>query len=75
MGAAKEEETEVDQRDPHTTGRAPWFDKANALSRDWAKGIEGLTIGELIDLPAVMQYAVVQVINRYYAQAAAEGER
>uniref|UniRef100_A0A6M3IUW5 Uncharacterized protein n=1 Tax=viral metagenome TaxID=1070528 RepID=A0A6M3IUW5_9ZZZZ len=66
----------MDQRDPQATGQAAWFDKANLLSRDWAKGIEGMTIGDTISLPEVMQYAIVQVINKYYVRAAEEsGER
>jgi len=35
-----------------------------------------MTIGDTISLPEVMQYAIVQVINKYYVRAAEEsGER
>ena len=53
--------------DPLETGQAPWSEKAARLAREWAAG--KLERGG-VNLVEVLEYVMVEAINRAYAEAA-----
>ena len=56
---------ETQRHDPLEEGSAPWAEKAARLAREWAAG--RLERGG-VNLVRVIEYVIVEAINRRYAE-------
>lgn len=61
---------EATQRtDPLETGKAPWAEKAARIAREWA-------LGRLerngVNMVRVLEYIMLDAVNRAYAEASSE---
>ena len=58
---------ETQRADPLETGKAPWTEKAARTAREWASGrLER----NGVSLVVVLEYVMLDAINRAYAEAA-----
>jgi hypothetical protein len=60
---------EAQRADPLETGKAPWTERAALAAREWATGrLER----NGVSLVKVLEYIMLDAINRAYAEAARE---
>jgi hypothetical protein len=60
-------ETQETERDPLETGAPAWQAKAQAAVREWAVSAPFMEGG--VNLAEVMEYAVIDAVNRRYMEA------
>ena len=57
---------ETQRHDPLEEGQAPWAEKASRIAREWAGG---RLDRRGVDLVKVIEYVMVDAVNRQFAEA------